>query len=381
MRIPAGKFISGALILGSNLSFRLDAGAILQGSTNFKDYGTGAHRDAFLKGNALHDITIEGSGIIDGVDCRNPEGEEGFRGPHCILLIDCSNISVTGITIRRSANYAIYCISCSSTSITGVTIRGGHDGLHAFSCEKVTLTGCDFRTGDDCIAGCGSNTDFTITDCYLNCSCNAIRLGCFNLVARRLYIRGPGEYMHRYALLVNGTPRYNMLGAFIHCAYADSPLSGNWDVSDCIIDNVDAFYNYDVNGYCQAKGQVGTIRFTNLNVTNLKLPTTISGGHTRQLKMNILNSSFSFAIWKEGREHFNANVFDKLEFHNVTLRNSGAKPVLIAQAGNAVWLDRMQIAPSCAEPYILKDVNTVSREASSDTIPAPDFPLPPPVSE
>jgi hypothetical protein len=168
-----------------------------------------------------------------------------------------------------------------------------------------------------------------------------------------------------------------MLGAFVHCAYLESPLSGNWDISDCIIDNVDAFYDYDVNGYCQTKGEVGEIRFANLDVTNLKKPSIIFGGSNRQLKMKIRNSSFSFTIWKTEQEHVNANTFDALEFHNVTLNSGNSKPVIVAQTGNTVWLDRVQTAQSNKKPYELLNIGALPTEASKKDIPPPEFPIPP----
>jgi len=122
----AGTFLSGGIELKSKVSLKFDKGAILQGSDKYVDY----QNDAFIFGKDLSEIAIHGEGIIDGVDCSNPKGEEGFRGPHCIRLINCKNISFKDFTIKNSGNWAFNLRYCSFGNVEGVSIRGGHDGLH-----------------------------------------------------------------------------------------------------------------------------------------------------------------------------------------------------------------------------------------------------------
>ena len=97
---PSGTFLSGGIQLKSKVTLQLEKGAIIQGSDQYSEY----HQDAFIYGKDLTDIAIQGEGIIDGVDCKNLKGEEGFRGPHCIRLINCRKILIKGITIKNSAN-------------------------------------------------------------------------------------------------------------------------------------------------------------------------------------------------------------------------------------------------------------------------------------
>ncbi len=96
----AGTYLSGGIQLKSKVTLQFEKGAILKGSDKYADY----KNDAFIFGKDLSDISIQGEGIIDGVDCYNPKGEEGFRGPHCIRLIGCKNITFRDITIKNSAN-------------------------------------------------------------------------------------------------------------------------------------------------------------------------------------------------------------------------------------------------------------------------------------
>jgi polygalacturonase len=181
-----GIYLSGTLQLKNNIVLQLDKGVVLRGSNKYENY----KNDAFIYGKDLSDFSIQGKGIIDGVDCYNPKGEEGFRGPHCIRLINCRNFALTGFTITNSANWAINCRYCSHATIDIISIRGGHDGLHTRFCDNFRVNGCDFRTGDDAFAG-NDNRDFVVTNCNVNTSCNGFRIGCLNLKVNHCRLWGP----------------------------------------------------------------------------------------------------------------------------------------------------------------------------------------------
>jgi polygalacturonase len=64
---PTGIFITGTINLKSHVNMYLEAGAILRGSPNLKDYTpyNSVHYGMFYTKDA-EDITISGSGNIDG---------------------------------------------------------------------------------------------------------------------------------------------------------------------------------------------------------------------------------------------------------------------------------------------------------------------------
>jgi hypothetical protein len=78
VRFPSGTFLSGGLLLKSNVTLKLHEGAVLRGSTDHRDYGEGRWSKALIKGDGLKNTGIRGPGTIDGADCKNPDGEEGF---------------------------------------------------------------------------------------------------------------------------------------------------------------------------------------------------------------------------------------------------------------------------------------------------------------
>ena len=341
-----GTYLSGSIQLKSDITLHLEEGALLQGSDKYSDY----RKDAFLFGKDLTNITIEGEGIIDGVDCYNPRGEEGFRGPHCIRLINSSNISIEGITIKNSANYAIYCRYCSNATIDSVVIRGGHDGLHTRFGKNFKVTACDFRTGDDAFAG-NDNQDIMVTDCKINTSCNGFRMGCYNFTVKRCKIWGPGEYVHK----IRGQKK--MPAAFVHFSPRDeSPKlkSGNWLIQDITIDSVEYVYLYNYENGLWQTGQVATsLTFDGIKANGILKAFDITADSALQFELTILNSSFSF---REGSvdtvksvertvfaspAFFNARNFNKIEIHNVAFSKMGTFPILNINSGNHLLLDRV----------------------------------------
>lgn len=362
---PSGNFLTGGIQLKSNVTLQLDKGAVLQGSDKYADYSN----DAFIYGRELSNISIQGEGIIDGVDCINPKGEEGFRGPHCIRLIKCKNINLTGITIKNSANWAINCRQSSDGTVKNVTILGGHDGLHTRFCSNFTVSGCDFRTGDDAFAG-NDNRDFKISDCKINTSCNGFRMGCLNLTVQQCKFWGPGEYVHKVQ------KRNNMLSAFVHFSPKDDHStikSGNWLIKDITIENVDHVYNYNYEkGLWQTGQPVTTVRFENVKATGILSAFNIIGDSAFNFNLDIQNSQFTF---REGTAYdantfegakitsaafFNARNFDHIKLKNVILEKKNANPVMFGTSGKTITLEQVNFnTGSSSLPFNFEAITTV----------------------
>ncbi|HZY26272.1 MAG TPA: glycosyl hydrolase family 28 protein, partial [Bacteroidales bacterium] len=352
----------------NNVVLQLDKGSVLRGSDKYEDY----KKDAFIYGKDLSDFTIQGEGIIDGVDCYNPKGEEGFRGPHCIRLINCKNFTLKEFTLINSANWAVNCRYCSYATIDSISIRGGHDGLHTRFCRNFRVVGCDFRTGDDAFAG-NDNRDFVVTDCTVNTSCNGFRIGCLNLKVNHCRLWGPGEYIHK------SQKRNNMLSAFVHFSPTDENPelnSGNWLIQDITVENVDHFYMYNYeNGLWQTGRPVTTIIFERITATGLLSAFYIRGDAMCNFNLYIGNSSFSF---REGAEQnsaifegvklftnsfFYATNFNKVELQEVTLEKTGNCPVLNCSTGNSIFLNKVEFKTGNSSiPYLLEKITEVKKE-------------------
>jgi hypothetical protein len=360
-----GTYLSGSLQLKNNVTLHLEDSVILQGSEDYTDY----QNDAFIYGRDLTNISITGKGIIDGVDCYNPKGEEGFRGPHCIRLVNCRNIELNGFTIINSANWAINARYCSYANIENVSIRGGHDGLHTQFCDNFRVTHCDFRTGDDAFAG-SDNLDFVITDTRINTSCHGFRMGCYNLTVERCVIWGPGEYVHKVQ------ERHNTLSAFTHFSPKDrNPqlASSNWIIRDVTIENADHVYNYNYReGLWQTGQPAKSISFERIKATGILSAFNIVGDTLNQFDLQVTESEFAFredSVYEGGSFEgaplaspalFNASRFNSIELKDVTLEKSGQAPILMINSGKKVILDNVRFVTGHDEkPYILEGIDEV----------------------
>jgi hypothetical protein len=348
VKLIAGEYLSGTIELRSGVTIDLAKGAVLKGSDSYADY----RNDAFIYGKEVTGISITGSGTIDGADCINPKGEEGFRGPHCIKLNSCRNIVISGITIKNSANWAINCRYCSYGNVTNVTILGGHDGLHTRFCNNFRANGCDFRTGDDCFAG-NDNRDFEISDCSINTSCNGFRLGCLNLKVRNCRFWGPGQYVHK------SQNRHNMLSAFVHFSPKDEKpqlKSGNWIIEDIIVENVDNFFIYNFSGGLWQTGQPFTnAEFKNIRASGLLRSFYIKGDAGNPAGILIEKSAFSRRPGQaktpesfEGAKLADTLFFSAGTFGKITLRRtqlSDREKEIIAQFsdGTIAELDKLSL--------------------------------------
>ena len=128
--VPCGIFHTGGIRLHSRVELYLQTGAILRGSRNPDDYNEfwkdtlQPVRDESVSGkpgsacatsrwcNGLIrvldaenvKITGEPGSYIDGGNCYDPTGEEGYRGPHAISVWRCRGLTLRGYTVTDSAN-------------------------------------------------------------------------------------------------------------------------------------------------------------------------------------------------------------------------------------------------------------------------------------
>lgn len=220
--IPEGRYVTGTVRLKSHITLLIDKGAELLGvqeldaydhyrpSKDMTKYDTGnGTKNANLTSDAewtkalvlcqqAEDVIICGSGIIDGQHVVNPNGEESMRGPHALLLAECRNVRVTGVSISCAGNYAILGYELTDALFSNLSITQGWDGIHIRGGVDIAIRDCEITTGDDAIAG-GYWENMRITGCRINSSCNGIRMiePSRNLFVGSCHIYGPGRYAHR----------------------------------------------------------------------------------------------------------------------------------------------------------------------------------------
>ncbi len=356
--IPEGTFIVGGLSLRSGVKLHLQNGAVLQGSSNWEDYVYNnayekcpcsplSSRPASFRHSRWHNsliracdvenIGIIGEGaVLDGVDCQDPLGEEGFRGPHLIYFTGCHNINLQGYTIRQSANYAHLMEDCSDSVIKAVTVLGGHDGVHLQRCKNIIIQDCTLQTGDDCIAG-GDNSNIKVLNCDINTSCNGFRFGADGLLVKACRFQGPGLFEHRKS------QRNNMLSAFQYYSPVDrktQTIGGNWHIENCIVNNVDYFffYNFYSKDNWQCAQPLRDVYIENLDATNILNPIIVFGDEGRHFKLFLEQVNWSFAQGYEAQPVISIYNFDNLKLKSFKVLNNHTLPLIEASCGGGIGL-------------------------------------------
>lgn len=181
--IPEGVFVSGAIYLKSDMTLKLEEGAVLLGSTNPSDYPVKVYRwegrecdcysslvnTSFDTDERLYNITIEGKGKIDasGVALFLRELEEG-RGQRgrAVCIRNTNGVYYKDITVKQSPAWCVHTIYCDGVSANNIKIYTrydedrekiyGHifngDGFDPDSCKNVCVFSSMIASQDDCIA-------------------------------------------------------------------------------------------------------------------------------------------------------------------------------------------------------------------------------------
>lgn len=219
--IPAGGiYLSGSIQIKANVDFYLESGATLRASSDYADYTadhnikklTGGQVDefvlpqrAFIVAFKADNARISGGGTIDGNadgfiaergqyihKMRGPIGgrDQYLERPFTLFLIECRNLTISDITIKDPAFWALRTTGCNELLIDGIRILTdlmvpNADGVDIDRCQNVRIVNCEFVTADDCIslkscsqtAQYGDVANIVISNCIMTSTSGAITLG------------------------------------------------------------------------------------------------------------------------------------------------------------------------------------------------------------
>ncbi|MGP8199582.1 MAG: glycoside hydrolase family 28 protein [Limisphaerales bacterium] len=218
--VPAGAWLSGSVGLKSQVTLRLESGAVLRGSSRLEDYPPNGFKHRELGDTrsllwALHesDISICGEGTIELADrpffdwnklrTGLPAEKDGLlqdwqrrqcvvtagdRPSQPIFFHDCHHLRLDGFTIRNSPCWTVTFSDCEDIQVHGIRIDNNlqvpnNDGIHFCGSKNIVITDCIVRGGDDSLAFTGiTDPDsvcerITIANCILTSRSCGIRLG------------------------------------------------------------------------------------------------------------------------------------------------------------------------------------------------------------
>jgi len=202
---PAGRYVSGTLILKSHITLNLEAGAVLEGSKKLEDYivkvpEVRSYTDSYtnkslIYAEGLENIAIVGHGTLDGNGASFDDVNhtlmkknlsESYKArPYMIRMINCKDVLIRDVTILNSPMWVQHYLLCEDLNIDGITVNSrvnhNNDGIDIDACNRVRISNCDIVSGDDAIV-LKSTLDvpcrnISVTNCNISSNTNGFKLG------------------------------------------------------------------------------------------------------------------------------------------------------------------------------------------------------------
>lgn len=215
--LSPGVYLSGAVVLKSNVTLHLEAGATLLGSDNIDDY-IGAHvpENARFKhlivARDAENIGVVGPGKVDGqgpaywhpngktelpadqqwrdVAAHYWKGDKARPSP-LLEFFRCNNVRVEDVFITNAPAWTLRPNQCDYVFIRGVIIKNPNigpntDGIDIVCSRNVFISDCVIETDDDAIClkseparsdGVPPVKNVVVTNCVLTTCCNAFKIG------------------------------------------------------------------------------------------------------------------------------------------------------------------------------------------------------------
>jgi polygalacturonase len=197
---PAGKFLTGPIIMKSNITLYIDAGSTIYFTDDFDDYlpmVQSRWEDVRVKNfksqiyaYKCENIAIRGDGHLEGqgqkwwdfmrsvnskqqIDSKwqqifkkeNAEllarniyisSKNNFLRPPMVTTYECKNVLIEGVSFSNPPFWTIMPAFTDNITITGITIENpgnspNTDGIDPSSCKNVHISNCHISVGDDCI--------------------------------------------------------------------------------------------------------------------------------------------------------------------------------------------------------------------------------------
>ena len=226
--VPPGTFVTGTIILFSNINLQLSPGAIILASPNTNDYlmesdygfsgsGAGGKKLGIIFADHAENVSVTGSGIIDGnaiaymnmgttqvssdedrkytrqgKDYMAPingdqeapvmwKGEFHDRPGTQIVFHACKKVTVKDIIIRNANDWTFDLNACDNVKVLGITIDNdarvpNSDGIDMYDSNHVIIADCDVRAGDDGMAVI-SSSNVSVSNCSFYSRSCGIRIG------------------------------------------------------------------------------------------------------------------------------------------------------------------------------------------------------------
>ncbi len=217
---PKGNYLSGSLLMKSNVNLHFKEGAVLLGSTNplyYKNVEMKGRPDspkkddnsqmALLVAFRANNFKIYGKGKIDGqgqklalaIDSLHHTGaridpnynyrrmrpNETVR-PKLFRFSECTNVDITDLNLYNGSCWGLSFELCEDLNLDNLKVVNraywNNDGMDITDCKNVRITNCDVNSADDgiCLKSYYPghfNDSIYIANCTIRSSASALKFG------------------------------------------------------------------------------------------------------------------------------------------------------------------------------------------------------------
>ncbi len=165
--IPKGTYLCYSIRLKSNITLRIDSDAVVKAAmptetetydlpednpSAYQDFGHSHWQNSLIWGIGLHDVCIEGKGLIDGTDVLS-RGRSTLNGlpvaNKAIALRDCQHVQLRDLKMLQCGHFALLLTGVDYLTIEGLKIDTNRDGIDIDCCEHVHVRDCMVNTLND----------------------------------------------------------------------------------------------------------------------------------------------------------------------------------------------------------------------------------------
>jgi hypothetical protein len=313
--VPAGTFVTGCIVLKSNVNLHLNNGAVLLGSPDKDDYKVIVPRfesrtnDLYVNRSIIYaenaeNVSLTGSGIIDG-NGKHKNFSKTFpqnNRPFLARFVNCTNLTIRDVSMNESANWTCHLLGCKDVLIDGLkiknSIRANRDGLDIDGCENITVSNCRIYSQDDAIVfkatGPASVKNATVTNCVVSSHASGIKFG--------TETTGGYENVTISNCVIKDIPVYSGLSMMI----VDGGTMKNIVINNIAMDNVNIPIMIRLGNRARPyksgietppPGTVENITISNVTATNAGLTSHITGLLNKRIK-NVNLSNINIQIGK-----------------------------------------------------------------------------------
>lgn len=148
-----GRYLTGSVKLKSNVTIKLEEGAVLVGSSSIYDYNSSGSIKAIISADAQENIGISGKGVIEGrgtilLNNMNSLQAKGFLQdsltikPALLSFNKCINVHVDSVNMIDAAGPVQIFSGCNNSLIAAISVksRSNQSGLVFIGNKNIKLS-------------------------------------------------------------------------------------------------------------------------------------------------------------------------------------------------------------------------------------------------